>query len=95
MYALRISRAAARLAQPSSTRNFTVVARKMADGDAGSPRSGGAASGDSFTKREQASENMYVRDQERQKLEAMKKKIADNEAQLKLDKEELENLGKK
>jgi hypothetical protein len=67
----------------------------MAEGDAGAPRSGGAAQGDAFTKREQASEDYYVRQQERQKLEALKKKIADQEAALAKDREEVEQLNKK
>ena len=67
----------------------------MAEGDAGAPRSGGAAQGDAFTKREQASEDYYMRQQEKSKLEALKKKIADNEAQLAKDREEAENLTKK
>ncbi len=66
----------------------------MAEGDSGSPRSGGAAQGDAFTKRELASEDYYVRNQEREKLEALKKKIADSEAQLQKDKEEAAKLGK-
>ena len=67
----------------------------MAEGDAGAPRSGGSAQGDAFTKREQASEDYYVKNQEREKLEALKKKIADQEAALAKDREEVEKISKK
>lgn len=67
----------------------------MAEGDSGSPRSGGSASSDSFTKREQASENLYVRQQEAEKLKQLKAKIAASESQLAKDKQEAESLGKK
>ncbi len=66
----------------------------MAEGDTGAPRSGGSAQGDAFTKREQASEDYYVRQQEKEKLEKLKKKIADQEAALAKDREEVEKLGK-
>lgn len=79
----------------TTTRTFTTSLFRMAEGDAGAPRSGGAAQGDAFTKREQASEDYYVRQQERQKLEALKKKIADQEAALAKDREEVEQLNKK
>lgn len=79
----------ARVARPLSTRvqtaSFSVAARRMAGGDAGAPRSGGAASGDAFTKREEASENLYIRNQEREKLAALKKKVADLEAEFEKD----------
>lgn len=67
----------------------------MAGGDAGAPRSGGAASGDAFTKREEASENMYIKNQEREKLEALKKKVQQGESQLAKDKAELDKIQKK
>ena len=67
----------------------------MAEGDTGAPRSGGAAQGDAFTKREQASEDYYVKEQEKQKLEALRKKIADKEADLAKDRDEVERISKK
>ncbi|KAK5158487.1 ATPase inhibitor [Recurvomyces mirabilis] len=63
----------------SSTRSFTVAARRMAEGDAGATRSGGAAQGDAFTKREQASEDFSIRQREKEKLEALKRKVAEVE----------------
>ncbi|KAK3697733.1 ATPase inhibitor [Vermiconidia calcicola] len=79
----------------TSTRSFSVAARRMAEGDAGAPRSGGSAQGDAFTKREQASEDYYVKQQEREKLEALRKKIADQEAEIAKDRDEAEKLMKK
>ena len=79
----------------TSTRSFTLAARRMAEGDSGAPRSGGSAQGDAFTKREQASEDYYVRQQEQEKLAALKKKIADGEAQLAKDKKDAEDMGNK
>lgn len=67
----------------------------MAEGDTGAPRSGGSAQGDAFTKREQASEDYYVRQQEKEKLEALRKKIADKEADIAKDREEAEKIMKK
>jgi len=64
------------LASRTTARPFSLVARRMAEGDAGATRSGGAAQGDAFTKREQASEDYYVRQQEKDKLAKLKQKIA-------------------
>ena len=58
------------------------------------PRSGGAAQGDAFQKREQADENYYIKQQERQKLESLRKKIADQEQQLAKDREEADKIVK-
>ncbi|TKA83724.1 hypothetical protein B0A55_00278 [Friedmanniomyces simplex] len=82
-------------ARTTTTRPFSLAARRMAEGDAGAPRSGGSAQGDAFTKREQASEDYYVRQQEKDKLAKLKQKIADQEAQLAKDREEAEGLTKK
>ena len=79
----------------TSTRTFSIAARRMAEGDTGAPRSGGAAQGDAFTKREQASEDYYVKQQEKQKLEELRKRIADKEAELAKDRQEAENIMQK
>lgn len=79
----------------NTTRTFSMSAIRAAEGDTGAPRSGGAAQGDSFTKREQANEDYYVKQQEKQKLEALKKKIADSEAQLAQDRKDVEEMSKK
>ncbi|WPH00535.1 Hypothetical protein R9X50_00336400 [Acrodontium crateriforme] len=89
----RISRQLPRLA--SNARAFSVSTRQMAGGDTGAPRSGGAAQSDAFTKREKANEDHYVKRQEAEKLAALKKKIADHEADLAKTREEVEKLQKK
>ena len=73
---LTLARQLPRFTTTTSTRSFSLAARRMAEGDAGAPRSGGAAQGDAFTKREQASEDYYVRQQEKDKLAKLKQKIA-------------------
>jgi hypothetical protein len=77
-----------------TARTFSMSALRPAEGDTGAPRSGGSAQGDAFTKREQASEDYYVRQQEKEKLEALRKKIADKEAEIAKDREEAEKLTK-
>lgn len=67
----------------------------MAEGDTGGVRSGGAAQGDAFSKREQASEDFYVREQEKKKLEELRQKIADKEADLAKDRKDVEEMTKK
>ncbi|CAF9906267.1 MAG: hypothetical protein ALECFALPRED_002179 [Alectoria fallacina] len=68
----------------------------MAEGDTGATKSGGSAQGDAFSKREQADENLYVRQKEQEKLQQLKQKIADHKKHLDdLDKHVTEqmNLG--
>ena len=76
----------------TSYRSFSIAARRMAEGDTGSTRAGGAAQGDAFTKREQADENLYVKKQEQEKLAALRKKIADGEAQLAKDRKDADDI---
>ncbi|KAI9702177.1 MAG: hypothetical protein M1820_006259 [Bogoriella megaspora] len=86
MYSSRaILRASRAIGAPrfTTTRTFTVASRMMAEGDTGAPRSGGVAHGDTFTKREQANENMYIRDQEKQKLAQLKKRLEEHKEHLK------------
>ncbi|KXG47156.1 ATPase inhibitor, IATP, mitochondria [Penicillium griseofulvum] len=66
------------------TRSFSVAVPRMGEGDTGAPRSsGGASSGDAFTKREAAQESLYIREKELEKLAQLKKKI--NEQRKHLD----------
>ena len=93
--ALRIARVARPLVANSQVARFCIAPRMMAAGDAGSTRSGGAASGDAFTKREEASENLYVKRHEAEKLEALRKKVKQGEDQLAKDKADLAKADKK
>lgn len=79
----------------TTTRSFSLVTRRMAEGDTGAPRSGGASQGDAFSKREQANEDYNIRQREMEKLKALKAKIADSEQQLAKDRKDVEELSKK
>lgn len=74
-------------AATTSPRSFSTAARRMAGGDTGAPRSGGAANSDAFTKREEASENLYMKQREREMLQQRiaknKQQVADDEAAMK------------
>lgn len=91
----RLSPLARQLASSSTRRAFSVTTVRSTEGSSGSPRSGGAASGDAFTKREKANEDYYVKNQEREKLAAMKKRVADQEEQLAKDRAAVEDMQKK
>lgn len=63
------------------TARFSVAARTLAEGDG-------------FKKREEASEAIYIKQQEKEKLDKLKAKIAQQEEQLAKDKAEAEKMGK-
>jgi len=56
-------------------RSFSIAAARMGEGDTGAPRSGGMQSGDSWTKKESAQENMFVKQKEMEKLRILKEKL--------------------
>lgn len=91
-----------RLAARLSVRPMSTTTARMSDedgrtlrNDVGAVRTGAASQDDAFKKREQANEDYYVYNQERQKLEALKKKLAQQEQDLAATHKELENLDKK
>ncbi|CAF9913222.1 MAG: hypothetical protein HETSPECPRED_001363 [Heterodermia speciosa] len=67
-------------------RTLSTSSTRLAEGDTGAPKSGGSAQGDAFSKREQADENLYMRQKEQEKLQALKEKIKEHKKHL----EELE-----
>jgi len=69
-------------ATPSFKRQFTVTALRAAEGDTGGTRPGGAAQADSWNKREQASENKFIRDKEMESLKKLKAKLQDQRKHL-------------
>lgn len=89
------TRAIPRATAPRATRSFSAITQRMAAGDTGATRSGGAASSDAFNKKEAAEEGLYVKKQEAEKLAALRKKIADQEANLAEDKKTAEAMNKK
>ncbi|KAL1310791.1 hypothetical protein AAFC00_001034 [Neodothiora populina] len=88
---MRLFRASRPVVNAAQTARFSVAARTMKDGDTGAPR----ASADAFTKREAASESMYVHEKEKEKAEALRAKIQKGEAQLKQDKADMDALQQK
>ncbi|KEQ79598.1 hypothetical protein M438DRAFT_339608 [Aureobasidium pullulans EXF-150] len=88
--ALRIARVARPAVANVQVARFSIASRMMAAGDTGATRSGGAASGDAFSKREEASENLYVKRHEQEKLEQLRQKVKAGEAQLAKDKADLD-----
>ncbi|KAG5361060.1 ATPase inhibitor [Yarrowia sp. B02] len=63
-----------RISTATVTRVPRVAARFYSEGSAGSFR--GEGQGDSFTKREKAQEDYYVKQQEKEKLEALREQLA-------------------
>merc|ERR1711939_600120 len=62
-------------ATPVARRSFSSVAIRAAEGDTGATRAGGQASGDAFTRREQASEAKYIRDKELESIKRLEEKL--------------------
>ncbi|SLM36814.1 atpase mitochondrial [Lasallia pustulata] len=75
-------------------RSFSMSAIRSTEGATGAPRSGGTAQGDSFTKREKANEDYYVKQQEKAKLLALKEKISQQRKQLEELDKNIEELTK-
>jgi len=73
----------------STTRQLSTSIRVMSAGDTGSgaSRAGGERSGDAFTRRETAAEELYIREQEKLKLHELKAKLGQQRKHL----DELEN----
>lgn len=77
------TRAIPRATLPTATRSFSAVPHRMAAGDTGSPRAGGGgASGDAFTKREATEEARYIKQQEAERLQQLKKNVENAKAEL-------------
>ncbi|KAK5075205.1 ATPase inhibitor [Lithohypha guttulata] len=66
----------------ASSRSFSAAALRQAEGDVGGTRFGGSAASDSFNKREQASENKFIREREKEALKALKEKLKAQRAHL-------------
>ncbi|OGM40121.1 mitochondrial ATPase inhibitor [Aspergillus bombycis] len=64
------------------SRSFSALAPRMAAGDTGAPRPGGAAHADQFTKREAAQENLYIHEKELEKLLALRNKVKEQRKHL-------------
>ncbi|KAI1497372.1 mitochondrial ATPase inhibitor, IATP-domain-containing protein [Biscogniauxia marginata] len=65
-----------------SRRAFSMTARAMASGDTGAPPKTGGP-GDAFQKREKANEDFVIRQREREKLQELKKRLVEQQHNLK------------
>ncbi|KAL2111480.1 hypothetical protein VUR80DRAFT_9970 [Thermomyces stellatus] len=84
MFRTTIAKAPFRAPAAFAPRAFTTTARAMSDGDnsSGAPlRTGGQ--GDAFSRREQASEDMAIRQREKERLLELRKKLDEQQAHLK------------
>ncbi|WYZ34658.1 hypothetical protein EsH8_I_000934 [Colletotrichum jinshuiense] len=80
MMRIAVTKAAARPLTFASRAAFSTTTRAMAEGDTGAtPKYGG---GDAFQKREQAAENLAIRQREKEKLLELKKKLTEQQAHL-------------
>ncbi|POS82507.1 hypothetical protein EPUL_004575 [Erysiphe pulchra] len=61
---------------------ISTTARSMAAGDTGAPKSGGAQSGDAFSRRGKANEDMAIKAREREKLLDLRKMISEQHEHL-------------
>jgi len=84
---VKSARPATRLAF-SSRAAFSTTTRTMAGGDTGAPR----AQGDAFTKREKAGEDYAIREREKEKLNELKRKLAEQHEHLTKMQENIKKL---
>jgi len=82
MFRQAIARPALRVNRIASRRAFSIGAVRMGEGDTGAPKQGGQAADDSFSRREAAQENLYVREKELEKLRQLKAKLKEQRAHL-------------
>ncbi|OAA61212.1 ATPase inhibitor, IATP, mitochondria [Niveomyces insectorum RCEF 264] len=88
----------AALARPTTTlrivsaRTFATSAVRMSEGDTGAPPKTGQA--DAFQKRERASEDFAIRQREKEKLQQLKQRLAEQQAHLNQLAEHIDELTK-
>ena len=66
-------------------RPFSTTAPRLAEGDTGSMRSGGQRHADTWSRREKALEDMYIKEREKEIMLLMRDKIAEQQKQLDKD----------
>ncbi|KAK4498121.1 hypothetical protein PRZ48_010777 [Zasmidium cellare] len=76
----------------TTTRLFTTTQPTAASGDTGAPRPRGEAAADSWTRREKAAEDMYIKQREKEIMALLKEKIEAQEKKLELDREVLRTM---
>lgn len=82
---IRILPRAIKMAAVTPLRTFTSTAHRSAEGDTGSVRRGGEAQADSWTRREKAAENLYIKTREKEIMTLLREKIAAQEESLAKD----------
>ena len=73
-------------------RTFSLTPLKRAEGDTGSHPRGGERTADAWSRREKASEDMYIRNREKEILQLLREKISLQEEALRKDREVLERI---
>jgi len=75
---IALTRTVARLPRTVGFRPATslIMSRGYTEGATGGIRSGGDAAGDSFSRREKASEDLYIRQREKERLAKLREKLA-------------------
>ncbi|EXJ90650.1 hypothetical protein A1O1_03754 [Capronia coronata CBS 617.96] len=71
-----------RIRTPAFCQSFVTSRPMWGEGDTGAIRPGGAATSDTFNRREQALENMYFKQHEIENLKKMREKLAIQRKQL-------------
>lgn len=74
------------------SRPFTTTLPKKAEGDTGAIRHGGERSSDTWSRREKAAEDMYIKEREKEIMVLLKEKIAAQEAALEKDRQVLREM---
>jgi len=75
----------------------SAVMKRFSTDDAGSVggiRPGGSAQGDSFSKREKAAEDKYIREREAEKLKLLRERLKKHEEQLDELEKSIKDIGK-
>jgi len=78
--------------RPVHSRTFTTAPRLMAEGDTGGIRHGGEKSADTWSRREKAAEDMYIRQREKEIMALLREKIRAQQLQLEKDRAVLSQM---
>ncbi|KAF3924325.1 hypothetical protein ABW21_db0208749 [Orbilia brochopaga] len=68
--------------------------RGYSEGDTGGMRSGGDAAGDSFTRREKAQEDYYIKQREKERITKLREKLAEQRKHLDSLEDDIKELEK-
>ncbi|KAK6338986.1 hypothetical protein TWF696_009782 [Orbilia brochopaga] len=71
-----------------------IMNRGYSEGDTGAIRPGGDAAGDSFTRREKAAEDYYIKQREKERITKLREKLAEQRKHLDSLEEDIKELEK-